>query len=37
MLMSQKAGQRLADECKSPAQLTVTQAMRDTPVAGLLD
>jgi hypothetical protein len=37
MLMSQKAGQRLADECMSPAQLTVTQAMRDTPVAGLLD
>jgi hypothetical protein len=37
MLMSQKAGQRLADECMSPAQLTVAQAMRDTPVAGLLD
>jgi hypothetical protein len=37
MLMSQKAGQRLADECMSPAQLTVAQAMRDTPGAGLLD
>jgi hypothetical protein len=37
MLMSQKAGQRLADECMSPAQMTVTQAMRDTPTPGLLD
>ena len=37
MLMNQKAGQRMADECMSPAQLTVTQAMRDRPVPGLLD
>ena len=37
MLMNQKVGQRLADECMSPAQLTVTQAMRDKPVPGLLD
>jgi len=37
MLMNQKAGQRMADECMSPAQLTVSQAMRDRPVPGLLD
>jgi hypothetical protein len=37
MLMNQKAGQRMADECMSPAQFTVTQAMRDRPVPGLLD
>ena len=37
MLMNQKAGQRMADECMSPEQLTVTQAMRDKPVPGLLD
>jgi hypothetical protein len=37
MLMNQKAGQRMADECMSPAQLTVAQAMRDRPVRGLLD
>lgn len=37
MLMNQKAGQRMADECMSPAQLTVAQALRDRPVPGLLD
>jgi hypothetical protein len=37
MLMNQKAGQRMADECMSPAQLTVAQAMRDRPARGLLD
>ena len=37
MLMNQKAGQRMADECMSPAQLTVAQAMRDKLVPGLLD
>ena len=37
MLMNQKVGQRMADECMSPAQLTVAQAMRDRPVPGLLD
>ena len=37
MLMNQKAGQRMADECMSPAQLTVAQAMRDRPMPGLLD
>ena len=37
MLMNQKAGQRMADECMSPEQMTVTQAMRDRPGPGLLD
>jgi hypothetical protein len=37
MLMNQKAGQRMADECMSPAQLTVAQAMKDSPARGLLD
>ena len=37
MLMNQKVGQRMADECMSPAQLTVAQAMRDRPAPGLLD
>ncbi|MDO9278121.1 MAG: hypothetical protein Q7U05_06120 [Polaromonas sp.] len=37
MLMNQKAGQRMADECMSPEQITVTQAMRDRPGPGLLD
>ncbi len=37
MLMNQKAGQRMADECMSPAQLTVAQAMKDKPARGLLD
>ncbi len=37
MLMNQKAGQRMADECMSPEQMTVTQAMRDMPAPGLLD
>jgi len=37
MLMNQKAGQRMADECMSPAQLTVAQTMRDKPAPGLLD
>ncbi len=37
MLMNQKVGQRMADECMSPMQLTVAQAMRDRPAPGLLD
>jgi hypothetical protein len=37
MLMNQKAGKRVADDCKSPAQLTVAQAMKDQPPPGLLD
>lgn len=37
MLMNQKAGQRVADDCMSPEQLIVTQDMRDRPGPGLLD
>lgn len=37
MLMSQKLGQRLADECQSPAQLAVAEAMKKNPPPSLLD
>ncbi len=37
MLMNQKVGQRMADDCMSPMQLAVAQAMRDRPAPGLLD
>lgn len=37
MLMSQKLGQRLADECMSPAQLTMADDLKKNPVPGLLD
>ena len=37
MLMSQKLGQRLADECQSPEQVTFAQAMKDNPPPSLLD
>ena len=37
MLMSQKLGQRLADECQSPAQVAVAQAMKDNPPPSLLE
>lgn len=37
MLMSQKLGQRLADECMSPAQITFADAMKNSPAPGLLD
>jgi hypothetical protein len=37
MLMNQKAGKRMADECMSPAQFIVAQAMKDKPGPGLLD
>ena len=37
MLMSQKLGQRLADECQSPAQLVVAEAMKKNPPPSLLD
>jgi len=37
MLMNQKAGQRMADGCTSPAQVTVAQAMKDLPPPDLLD
>lgn len=34
MLMNQKQGTRLADECVSPAQLALAQAAKDQPAAG---
>lgn len=37
MLMSQKLGQRLADECMSPVQLTMADDLKKHPVPGLLD
>lgn len=37
MLMSQKLGQRLADECMSPAQLTLADELKKNPIPGLLD
>ncbi|MBC7547209.1 MAG: hypothetical protein H7224_00995, partial [Polaromonas sp.] len=37
MLMSQKLGQRLADECTSPAQITFADDMKKNPSVSLLD
>ncbi|MES2943704.1 MAG: hypothetical protein V4772_12625 [Pseudomonadota bacterium] len=37
MLMSQKLGQRLADECASPSQLTFAEEMKKNPLPGILD
>lgn len=37
MLMNQKAGQRLADECMSPAQLQVAEAIKKNPLPNLLE
>jgi hypothetical protein len=37
MLMDQKKGQRLADECMSPAQVVVAEAIKKTPPPSLLD
>lgn len=37
MLMSQKLGKRLADECMSPEQLTLADEMKRNPPKGLLD
>lgn len=37
MLMDQKRGQRLADECKNPAQVAVAEALLRTPARSLLD
>ncbi len=37
MLMSQKLGQRLADECMSPEQLTLADELKKNPPPGLLD
>lgn len=37
MLMSQKLGQRLADECMSPEQTTLAEELKKNPRPGLLD
>lgn len=37
MLMNQKLGQRIADECMNPEQLQVAQALLHTPAPHLLD
>lgn len=37
MLMSQKLGQRLADECMSPAQVTFADELKKNPIPGILD
>ena len=37
MLMSQKLGQRLADECMSPAQVTYADELKKNPIPGSLD
>ena len=37
MLMSQKMGQRLADECMNPAQVTFADALKKNPAPGILD
>ena len=37
MLMNQKLGQRLADECMSPAQYQVAQAIKKNPPPSVLD
>ena len=37
MLMDQKRGQRLADECKNPAQVAVAEALLKAPPRSLLD
>jgi hypothetical protein len=37
MLMSQKLGQRLADECMSPDQVTAAEALKKNPMPSLLE
>jgi len=37
MLMNQKLGQRLADECMSPAQLQVAESLKTNPPPSLLE
>ena len=37
MLMNQKLGQRLADECMSPAQHAVAEALKTNPAQSVLD
>ncbi len=37
MLMSQKLGRRLADECQSPQQVEVADALKRNPQPSILD
>jgi hypothetical protein len=37
MLMSQKMGRRLADECMNPAQAAVNEALKKNPMPSLLE
>ena len=37
MLMSQKLGQRLADECQSPQQLTYAESLKTNPLPSILE
>jgi len=37
MLMNQRAGQRLADECMSPEQVVVAEAIKKSPPVSVLD
>ena len=37
MLMNQKLGQRMADECMSPQQFTVAEGFKKNPPPSLLD
>jgi hypothetical protein len=37
MLMSQKLGQRLADECQSQAQLTYAETLKKNPLPSILE
>ncbi len=37
MLMSQKLGQRLADECQSPQQLTYAEELKKNPLPSILE
>jgi hypothetical protein len=37
MLMSQKLGRRLADDCMSPAQVAVNEALKKNPMPSLLE
>jgi hypothetical protein len=37
MLMNQKLGQRLADECMSPAQYAIAEAMKKAPAQSVLE
>lgn len=37
MLMNQKLGQRLVDECNSPAQVEAAEAMKQNPTQSVLD